>query len=92
MRTCIVAAAVTSFVVVSEEFPAKNRRGWGIGMLGGVGAIGFGFGALLYGFVERLPFGWRTLYALGIDAAAVPARARARAARDVLDTGWLDPT
>jgi MFS family permease len=63
-RTFIVSAAVTSFVVVSEEFPAANR-GWGIGMLGGVGAIGFGLGALLYGFVDRLPFGWRALYALG---------------------------
>ena len=65
MRTFIVTAAITSFVVVSEEFPAR-RRGWGIGMLGGVGAIGFGFGALLYGFIEWLPFGWRALYAVGI--------------------------
>src|SRR3989454_4184481 len=31
-RTCIVAAAIASFVVVSEEFPA-HHRGWGIGML-----------------------------------------------------------
>jgi MFS family permease len=64
-RTFIVTAAVTSFVVVSEEFPAAHR-GWGIGMLGGVGAIGFGMGALLYGFVDRLPFGWRALYAVGL--------------------------
>jgi MFS family permease len=64
-RSFIVAAALTSFVVVAEEFPAANR-GWGIGMLGGVGAIGFGAGALLYGFVDRLPLGWRALYALGV--------------------------
>jgi AAHS family benzoate transporter-like MFS transporter len=75
-RTCIVAAAITSFVVVSEEFPAANR-GWGIGMLGGVGAIGFGFGALVYGFVESLPFGWRALYAFGIlPLLFLPAFAR----------------
>lgn len=76
MRTFILAAAITSFIVVSEEFPA-HRRGWGIGMLGGVGAMGYGFGALLYGFVESLPFGWRALYAIGIaPIALVPAFAR----------------
>jgi putative MFS transporter len=64
-RSFIIAAAITSFVVVSEEFPAAHR-GWGIGILAGVGAIGFGFGALLYGFVNQLPFGWRALYALGV--------------------------
>ncbi len=75
-RTFIVSAAVTSFVVVSEEFPAANR-GWGIGMLGGVGAIGFGVGAGLYGAVDRLPFGWRALYALGlIPLFFLPALAR----------------
>ncbi len=75
-RTFIVSAAITSFVVVSEEFPARHR-GWGIGMLGGVGAIGFGFGALLYSSVEWLPFGWRSLYALGIAPLAIlPAFAR----------------
>ena len=64
-RTFIISAALTSFVVVAEEFPAANR-GWGIGMLGGVGAIGYGAGALVYGFVDWLPFGWRSLYALGV--------------------------
>jgi len=75
-RTCIVSAAIASFVVVSEEFPALHR-GWGIGMLGGVGAIGYGFGALVYGTIEWLPFGWRALYALGVAPLAfVPAFAR----------------
>jgi len=64
-RTFIISAALTSFVVIAEEFPAANR-GWGIGMLGGVGAIGYGAGALVYGFVDRLPLGWRSLYALGV--------------------------
>ncbi|HMG49309.1 MAG TPA: MFS transporter [Inquilinus sp.] len=75
-RSFIIAAAVTSFVVVSEEFPAANR-GWGIGILGGVGAIGFGMGTLLYGFVESLPFGWRALYAVGlVPILFLPALAR----------------
>lgn len=64
-RSFIISAAVTSFVMVSEEFPAANR-GWGIGILGGVGAVGFGLGTLLYGFVQWLPFGWRALYAIGV--------------------------
>ncbi len=64
-RTFIVTASVVTFVVVTEEFPAENR-GWGIGMLGGVSAIGFGAGALVYAFVDSLPFGWRALYMVGL--------------------------
>ncbi len=63
-RTCIIAASVTAFVIIAEEFPAE-RRGWGIGILGSVGAFGFGVGAGVYAFVESLPFGWRSLYVLG---------------------------
>src|SRR5262249_8014509 len=64
-RTFLVTAAVLTVVIITEEFPAEPR-GWGIGMLSGVAAIGFGFGALLYGFVNPLPFGWRSLYLPGI--------------------------
>jgi putative MFS transporter len=63
-RTCLVTAGVLVVVVVTEEFPAEHR-GWGIGMLSGVAAIGFGLGAGLYGFVKSLPFGWRALYLVG---------------------------
>ena len=64
-RTFLISAAVLSVVIVTEEFPAEHR-GWGIGMLSGVAAIGFGVGALLYGFVNHLPLGWRALYLAGI--------------------------
>lgn len=75
-RSFIISAAVTSFVVVSEELPAANR-GWGIGILAGVGAIGLGLGTLLYGFVNWLPFGWRALYAIGVvPILFLPALAR----------------
>jgi MFS family permease len=63
-RTFLVTAGVVAVVIVTEEFPAEHR-GWGIGMLSGVAAIGFGLGALLYGFVNRLPLGWRALYLVG---------------------------
>jgi MFS family permease len=64
-RTFLITAAVVAIVIVTEEFPAEHR-GWGIGMLSGVSAIGFGMGALMYGFVNRLPLGWRALYLAGI--------------------------
>jgi putative MFS transporter len=63
-RGFLIAVSVLAVVVVTEEFPAEHR-GWGIGMLSGVAAIGFGVGALVYGLVQRLPFGWRALYVLG---------------------------
>jgi len=63
-RAFLISAALLTVVIVTEEFPAEHR-GWGIGMLSGVAAIGFGLGALLFGFVNHLPFGWRTLYLVG---------------------------
>lgn len=64
-RSFILSSIITSFVMVSEEFPAE-RRGWGLGIMGGLGALGFGLGVLLYGAVDYLPFGWRLLYAIGL--------------------------
>ncbi len=63
-RTFIVATIATAVVIVAEELPAEHR-GWGIGMLGAIGAFGYGLGALLYAFVDSLPFGWRSLYVVG---------------------------
>ena len=64
-RTFLITSAVLTVVIVTEEFPAE-LRGWGIGMMSGVSAIGFGLGALLYGFVNHLPLGWRSLYLMGV--------------------------
>ena len=64
-RVFIVTASATAFVIVVEEFPAEHR-GWGIGMLGAVASIGFGMGALVFGLIHQVPFGWRGLYTLGI--------------------------
>ncbi len=62
-RTFASSASVVSFVIVAEEFPAAHR-GWGLGVLGAVGAVGFGLGALVYAQVGWLPYGWRTIYFL----------------------------
>lgn len=63
-RTFVVATIATAVVIIAEELPAEHR-GWGIGMLGAIGAFGYGLGALLYAFVDSLPFGWRSLYFVG---------------------------
>ena len=64
-RTFFIAGSAIAFVIVAEEFPAEHR-GWGIGMLGALGASGHGLGMLLYSQVELLPGGWRALYVLGL--------------------------
>jgi len=80
-RTFLVTAGVVAVVIVTEEFPAEHR-GWGIGMLLGVAAIGFGLGALLYGFVNHLPLGWRALYLV----SATPLLLFPWLRRDVVET------
>lgn len=69
-RTFMISCAAMSLVIITEEFPAEHR-GWGIGMLGALGACGNGFAALLFAFVEVVPFGWRALYALGLAPIAL---------------------
>jgi putative MFS transporter len=64
-RAFMVAGIAVSFVILSEEVPAQER-GWAIGMLGALGSCGIGFGAALFAAIDRLPFGWRALYAVGV--------------------------
>ena len=63
-RTFLVAATAGAVVIVAEELPATNR-GWGIGILGALGAMGFGLGAILFAFIDSLPYGWRFMYIVG---------------------------
>ena len=63
-RAFLYAETSLAVVVVAEELAARDR-GWGLGMLGALGALGHGVAALVFAFVELLPFGWRALYALG---------------------------
>jgi MFS family permease len=64
-RTFMVTCSATAFVIVTEEFPAAHR-GWGIGILGGLGTFGYGLGLFLFAFIEHLPYGWRALYMVGL--------------------------
>ncbi len=65
VRTFLLTGSMTAFVIVTEEFPAAHR-GWGIGMLGALGACGAGLGTVLFAAIDYLPYGWRALYAVGI--------------------------
>jgi MFS family permease len=103
-RTFLITASATAFVIVAEELPAA-RRGWGVGILGALGAFGFGLGALLFAAIDVLPFGWRFLYAVGVVPLLLLPRFRrevSETARFVRDRGegedlgralasWLDP-
>jgi len=64
-QTFAVAEGLIATVVIVEEFAPENR-GWGIGAASALQACGAGFAALMFAFVEVLPFGWRALYAVGV--------------------------
>jgi MFS family permease len=54
-----------ALVVAVEELRPGNR-GFGVGVLGTLSLLGTGAAMIGFGFVESLPFGWRTLYAAGV--------------------------
>jgi MFS family permease len=64
-RMFMVTSSATAYVIVTEEFDAQHR-GWGIGILGALGAFGVGLSALLFAAIDVLPFGWRAMYVLGV--------------------------
>ncbi len=64
-RGFAVAEILLAAVVIAEEFPA-DKRGWGIGALAAIQACGAGLASLLFSMVDILPFGWRSLYLVGL--------------------------
>jgi putative MFS transporter len=64
-RAFSAAETLLAVVVIAEEFDPQHR-GWGIGALGAITATGAGLAAVLFGFVEVLPGGWRSLYLVGL--------------------------
>jgi MFS transporter, putative metabolite:H+ symporter len=63
-RAFLNASVAVAIVILTEEFPAAYR-GWAIGVMGAVGGMGFGVGAILFSAIDWLPYGWRALYAVG---------------------------
>ncbi len=59
------AELLIAAVVIAEEFP-PGKRGWGIGALGAIQACGAGAASLLFSMVDIIPFGWRSLYLVGL--------------------------
>ncbi|MCP4599613.1 MAG: MFS transporter [Proteobacteria bacterium] len=64
-RTFFVTGSAVAYVIITEEFPAEHR-GWGMGMLAAIGAIGHGLAAGVFSQIDRLPYGWRALYVFGV--------------------------
>lgn len=64
-RAFIAAESILAIVVIAEEFDARTR-GWGIGVVGALGALGHGVASIVFAMVNVLPFGWRAMYLLGI--------------------------
>src|ERR1700719_732545 len=59
------AEAAIAMVIVAEEVDAAYR-GWAIGLLGAVSNIGYGLAAVVFAFVNVIPYGWRGLYAIAL--------------------------
>ncbi len=74
-RTFMVTCSATAFVIVTEEFPAAHR-GWGIGILGALAALGYGLGLLLFAGIDFLPYGWRAMYVVGLTPLLLLPRFR----------------
>jgi len=71
-RIFAAAESQLAVVVIAEEFAPANR-GWAIGALGAMQACGSGLAAVLFACVGVLPFGWRSLYLVGLVPLALVA-------------------
>src|SRR5580693_5324674 len=59
------AEAAIAMVIVAEEVDAAYR-GWAIGLLSAVSNIGYGLAAIVFAFINTIPYGWRGLYAIAL--------------------------
>jgi len=84
-RMFMVTTSATAFVMVTEEFPAAHR-GWGIGVLGALGGMGYGLGLIVFAGIDYLPYGWRAMYIVGITPIALLPMFR----RELKETGRFD--
>jgi putative MFS transporter len=59
------AEAGIAMVIVAEEVDAAHR-GWAIGLLASVSSIGYGLAAIVFAFINVIPYGWRGMYAIAL--------------------------
>lgn len=59
------AEAAIAMVIVAEEVDAAYR-GWAIGLLSAVSSSGYGLAAIVFAFVNTIPYGWRGMYAIAL--------------------------
>src|SRR5712691_11537635 len=64
-RVFIATETILAIVVIAEEFDPR-ARGWGIGVIGAMGALGHAVASLVFALVNILPFGWRAMYLIGV--------------------------
>ena len=74
-RMFLIAEWVTSMVLAAEEFPAR-RRGMVIGVIQGCSSLGSIACAGLVPVLITSPWGWRTVYFVGILPLVILAMAR----------------
>jgi MFS family permease len=61
------AEEMLCFVVIAEEV-AAGARGWANGTISSLYYLGAGIASLMFAMITLLPFGWRSLYAIGAVA------------------------
>lgn len=71
------AEEVLATVVIAEEIDARHR-GWALGLLAALMGLGAGLAWIAFAFVDVLPFGWRSLYAVGLGPLLLLAWLRRR--------------
>jgi putative MFS transporter len=74
-RVFLIGEYVTSMVVAAEEFPA-SRRGAAVGVIAAFSSLGAIVCAGLVPVLLKLPWGWRSVYFVGIVPLAILAYAR----------------
>lgn len=74
-RIFLIGEYVTSMVVAAEEFPA-SRRGAAVGVIAAFSSLGAIVCAGLVPVLLKLPWGWRSVYFVGIVPLSILAYAR----------------
>lgn len=74
-RVFLIAEWALSMVIAAEEYPAE-RRGFVIGLIQAFNSLGAITCAAIVPFLLRTPYGWRTVYFVGIIPLLLLAYAR----------------